>query len=639
MKLIQQALSLLLLTSGLAHAQERSLPQLIKSVNFSNVQIADTFWNRQQEKVARETLWACVSYTEERTGRIRNFERVSGRLKDSKGHEGIYYDDSDVYKAIEAIAYSLKNRPDEQLENKTDEWIDKIGSAQEKDGYLNTYYSLKGLENRWTDMEKHEDYCIGHLIEAGIAYYHATGKRKLMDIAIKAADHLLSEFGPGRKHWVVGHQGLELALVKLYKETEKKAYLSLADWFLKERGHGHGKGAIWDNPHMGKAYAQDELPLEGTSKITGHAVRAMYYYSGAADVAALLPRPAYVQAMENVWEDVVHRNMYVTGAIGSSNRNEGFTTPYDLPNEQAYGETCASVGMVFWNSRMFELSGKSKYYDVLERSLYNGCLSGISQEGRHFFYPNPLASQGATRKEWFGTACCPSNIARLIASVGNYIYAHTKDRLYVNLYIGSKASLELGENTVQIHQSDQYLESGKVHLNIHPSRPASFQLALRLPGWAAGAKTSGSLYENIRFQTFSPVLKVNHQPVPYELQDGYILVKRIWKENDQVELTFPMEAQLLRSHPSVAANENRLAIQKGPFVYCIEEIDQPELSRWLLSEKTIIVSEKKTTNGPESYALLLKDPSKQLPDLKAIPYYAWANRGKGKMEVWLQSVP
>ena len=354
----------------------------IEPVSFSEVTITDNFWKPRIEQVATTTLAACIYQTEEKTSRIRNFEIVGGSRQGK--FEGIFYDDSDVFKALEAIAYSLKNRPNPSLEKKADEWIDKIAAAQQKDGYINTYYTLNGLDKRWTDMSMHEDYNGGHLIEAAVAYYQSTGKRKLLDVAIRFAGHFDSLFGPGKKHWVTGHQELELALVKLYKVTQNKHYLDQAKWLLDERGHKYAQGYTWTE-WKDTAYAQDVKPVKEQTEITGHAVRAMYMYTGAADVASLTGDKEYMNAMKTVWEDVVHRNMYITGGIGSSGNNEGFSIDYDLPNEQAYCETCASVGMVFWNQRMNLLTGESKYFDVLERSLYNGALDGLSLSGDHFF--------------------------------------------------------------------------------------------------------------------------------------------------------------------------------------------------------------------------------------------------------------
>ncbi|MBS1935638.1 MAG: glycoside hydrolase family 127 protein, partial [Bacteroidetes bacterium] len=365
-------ISVILLSSG--HFSYAQVPlRQFEPIGFAQVQIDDNFWKPKIDKVATVTLQACINYTEYKTPRIRNFEIAAGKRKGK--FEGIFYDDSDVYKALEAISYSIKNHHDSLLEQKADEWIDKIAAAQLKDGYINTYFTLNGLDKRWTDMSMHEDYNGGHLIEAAVAYYNATGKRKLLDVAIRFADHFDSLFGPGKRHWVTGHEELELALVKLYKTTNDSRYLKLANWLLEERGHGYAYGYTWTD-WKDTAYAQDKTPVRDTKEITGHAVRAMYLYTGAADVASFTNDDGYVNAMKTVWDDVVNRNMYLTGGIGSSGNNEGFSVDYDLPNEQAYCETCASVGMVLWNQRMNLLTGESKYIDVLERSLYNGALDG-----------------------------------------------------------------------------------------------------------------------------------------------------------------------------------------------------------------------------------------------------------------------
>ncbi|MEY3432844.1 MAG: hypothetical protein RL131_780, partial [Bacteroidota bacterium] len=342
----------LFLISSLTWAQKS--PVKINPINFSQVEITDAFWKPKIEKVATKTLDACIYQTEIKTGRIRNFETVAKR--NGEKHQGIFYDDSDVYKAIESMAYAIGVTGSKSLEQKADEWIDKIAAAQQSDGYLNTFYTITGLENRWKDMSMHEDYCGGHLIEAAIAYFEATGKRKFLDVAIKWADHFDRQFGPGKEHWVTGHQELELALVKLYKTTKELRYLKLADWLLSERGKKVAKGYTWTE-WKDTGYTQDLVPVKEQSEITGHAVRAMYLYTGAADVAAHTGDQDYVKAMRRVWEDVVYRNMYITGGIGSAGSNEGFTVDYDLPNEQAYCETCASVGMVFWNQRMNSLTG------------------------------------------------------------------------------------------------------------------------------------------------------------------------------------------------------------------------------------------------------------------------------------------
>jgi uncharacterized protein len=632
---------LLLILPYLTFAQLKT----IEPVSFSEVTITDNFWKPRIEQVATTTLEACIFQTEVKTARIRNFEIVGGTRQGK--FEGIFYDDSDVFKALEAIAYSLKNKPNPTLEKKADEWIDKIAAAQQKDGYINTYYTLNGLDKRWTDMSMHEDYNGGHLIEAAVAYYQATGKRKLLDVAIKFADHFDSLFGPGKRHWVTGHQELELALVKLYKVTQNKKYLDHAKWLLDERGHKYAQGYTWTE-WKDTAYAQDVKPVKEQTEITGHAVRAMYMYTGAADVAALTGDEGYMNAMKTVWEDVVYRNMYITGGIGSSGNNEGFSIDYDLPNEQAYCETCASVGMVFWNQRMNLLTGESKYLDVLERSLYNGALDGLSLSGDRFFYGNPLASNGRhSRREWFGTACCPANIARLVSSLGDYIYNKSSDAVWVNLYVSSQTKLSINKNNINIEQKSNYPWDGDITVNVNPDKKSKFSLMLRVPGWATGQTVPGDLY---RFNktTFTPIgLKVNGKEYAYTLDKGYAVINREWKKGDVVNVSIPMEVQEVVSKETIKANEGRIALQRGPLVYCVEGADN-DGNAWniIVPENTTYTChyDSKLLNGImvieaavpvvsiAADGLSLKTETKTMT---AIPYYSWCNRGSNPMQVWL----
>ncbi|GGC26320.1 hypothetical protein GCM10011386_17930 [Parapedobacter defluvii] len=621
---------------------------LIRPIHFSEVILDDGFWKTYAHKVSEVTVPVCMEYTEAKTGRIRNFERAAGLLNDGKGHEGIYYDDSDVYKALEAIAYSLKIYPSPQVEKRADEWIDKIAAAQEPDGYINTFYTLTGLENRWSDMEKHEDYCAGHLIEAGIAYYYATGKNKLMNVGIRMADHMDSIFGPGKRNWVTGHQEVELALVKLYEATGNKNYLNLANWFISQRGHGYGVGRIWDNPAWGPRYCQDDQPIEAISHITGHAVRAMYYYTGVADVASYTKNTTYLNAMQRVWEDVVHKNVYLTGAIGSSRHNEGFTKSFDLPNAEAYGETCASVGMVFWNQRMNQLTGNAMYIDVLERSLFNGALAGISLTGDRFFYPNPLTSyEGDTRKEWFGTACCPSNIARLLASVGNYLYAHDEHDIWLNIYAGSKTTVSLKNNRVKLTQQTNYPWEGSVSLLLEPEHTGEFALHLRIPGWARNDAISGGLYRFANTETPDTEIRINGKPTQYKMVNGYAIVHNTWKKGDRVDIRIPMEIKRVLASDSVSQDRGKVALQRGPLVYCLEEADNasgifnvilkddvPLLETW----EPHLLGGIYTLSGEVEAVIPTPDRASattSVQPFKAIPYFAWANRGKQPMQVWI----
>ncbi|MGE0771175.1 MAG: glycoside hydrolase family 127 protein [Cyclobacteriaceae bacterium] len=617
----------------------------IDAVKFSEVTINDHFWKPRIDKVATVTIPVCMEQTEVKTPRIRNFEKVA-RGKGEK-HEGIFYDDSDVYKALEAIAYSLKNRPNPEIERRADGWIDKIAAAQQPDGYLNTFYTLGDMSKRWTDMSMHEDYNGGHLIEAAIAYYDATGKRKLLDVAIRFADHFDSLFGPGKRHWVTGHQELELALVKLFRVTGEKKYLKLADWLLEERGHKYAFGYTWSD-WKDTAYAQDVIPVKQQSEITGHAVRAMYLYTGAADVAAQTNDMDYMAAMKRVWEDVVYRNMYITGGIGSSGRNEGFSVDYDLPNENAYCETCASVGMVFWNQRMNLLTGEGKYVDVLERSLYNGASDGLSLSGDRFFYGNPLASDGQHyRREWFGTACCPANIARLIASLGDYIYAKSPDGIWVNLFVGSETHVALSGKKVTIRQVTSYPWGGDVEVRIDPEKKSNFKLRIRIPGWAQNVPAPGDTYQFLNPSVVSFSLMVNGKEASYEMENGYAVISRDWKKGDIVKLNLPMEAKRIVAKEEVKANLGRVALQRGPLVYCVEHVDndgnafnliipdnaklesqeQPDLLGGVVTLTAEVPVVKPTADGMGIETVRER--------ITLIPYYTWCNRGSGPMQVWI----
>lgn len=617
----------------------------LEPVNFSQVTITDSFWKPTLDKIATTTLQACIYQTEVKTPRIRNFEKVA-RNKNEK-HEGIFYDDSDVFKALEAIAYSLKNHPDPELEKKADEWIDKVAAAQLEDGYINTYYTLGRLNERWTDMSMHEDYNGGHLIEAAVAYYQVTGKRKLLDVAIRFANHFDSQFGPGKKHWVTGHQELELALVKLYQVTQDKKYLVMAHWLLEERGHKYAKGYTWTE-WKDTAYAQDVVPVREQKEITGHAVRAMYMYTGAADVAALTGDEGYMKAMQTVWEDVVYRNMYLTGGIGSSGSNEGFSVDYDLPNEQAYCETCASVGMVFWNQRMNLLTGNSQFIDVLERSLYNGARDGLSLSGDRFFYGNPLASDGRHyRREWFGTACCPANIARMVASLGDYIYGYSAQELWVNLFIDSNTSVQIGKQQVPVEMTTNYPWDGNIKIAFQPKTKTKFKLHVRIPGWVQGEAVPGDLYV-FEDKTAAPVtLNLNGKTIPVKIENGYAVIEREWKKGDQVELILPMDVKRIVAKADVKQDEGRVALQRGPLVYCVEGADnegqawnfvlpdqatfKTQFQKDLLEGITTIQFEAPVLNvAPDGLAV-----NTSTKTITAIPYYAWCNRGKNPMQVWL----
>ncbi len=643
MKRTISALTILLLAAACPLAAQSTL-QRYDPVNFSQVKVTDDFWNPKMKRVATTTLAACIYQTEVKTPRIRNFEKVA-RRKGEK-HEGIYYDDSDVYKALEAMAYSIATQKDSSLEATADRWIDAIAAAQMPDGYLFTYYELGDIDRRWTEIGKHEDYCAGHLIEAGIAYFNATGKRRLLDVAIRFADHIDSTFRLQNRKWFSGHQEIELALMKLYRLTGNDRYLKLADWYLAQRGRGY---YAYDGGWLTADYWQDALPVKDQKEITGHAVRAMYLYSGAADVAAVTGDTGYVRAMKTVWNDVVQRNMYVTGGIGATGDNEGFGTDYELPNDLAYCETCASVGMVFWNHRMNQMTGDARYMDVLERSLYNGALDGVSLKGDRFFYDNVLASDGKNeRREWFGTACCPSNISRLVASVGNYIYGVSGDGIWVNLFVGSETEVEAGGTKVALKMKTGYPWDGKVRIMVEPERDARFTLRLRIPSWTGNAIDQADIY---RFAggagTGEISLSVNGVRTGGDAERGYLLIDRSWTKGDVVEYDMPMEVRKVLARDEVTADRDRAAIQRGPLVYCVEGTDNggsawnivlPEDATFsttpydVAGERVVAIRAEMDAVGPTGDGTGVRVGRKTVT---AIPYYCWANRGGAEMQVWL----
>jgi len=615
--------------------------QKMKALSFSKVEIQDNFWKPRIYSVSKVTIPVCIDQTEVKTPRIRNFEKVAA--KKGEKHEGIYYDDSDVYKALEAIAYSLYNYPDKELEKKADEWVDKIAAAQLPDGYLNTFYTLNSLSERWTDMDKHEDYCAGHLIEAAIAYYNTTGKRKLLDVAIRLANHIDSVFRLQNHHWVSGHEEIELALVKLAGLTGNKKYLDLADWYLQQRGHGY----FLSRPRDQEQY-QDRYPVKQQTKITGHAVRAMYLYTGAADVAAAKNDSGYMNTMKQVWEDVVFRKMYITGGIGSSGKNEGFGDNYDLPNLQAYCETCASVGMVLWNHRMNLLTGDSKYADILERSLYNGALDGLSLKGDRFFYGNPLASEGDdSRSEWFGTACCPSNIARLVESVGNYIYAESNDAIWINLYIGSKGSFEVKNKKVQVSQETNYPWDGKVRISVFPERQTEFDLFIRIPGWAGNDPVPGNTYRYLESPSETITISLNGKPADYKIVKGYAVITKSWRKGDVVQLDLPMPVRRIVAISEIKDDINRVALQRGPLVYCFEHVDNdgktmniviPDNAAFKAEFKPDMLNGIVAISSNAPVVIVSENGLSVKPIIKnvvAIPFFSWANRGEGQMQIWM----
>ncbi len=610
-------------------------------VPFTDVAFADEFWAPRIETNRKVTVPYAFKKCEE-TGRISNFAKAGGLMEGK--FEGIYFNDSDLYKVIEGAAYSLKNHPDPELEKYVDGVIDKIAAAQWEDGYLYTFYSVprRQPEKRWTNVRgKHELYCAGHFFEGAVAYYQATGKRKVLDVAIRLADYIDSVFGPDKKRDVPGHEEIEIGLVKLYRVTGNEKYLKLAKFFLDERGRAEGH-------KLYGPYSQDHKPVVEQDKAVGHAVRAGYLYSGMADVAALTGDANYVKALDRIWQDVVSKKLYLTGGVGARRGGESFGNDYELPNKTAYCETCAAIANAMWNHRLFLLHGEAKYIDVLERVIYNGFLSGISLSGDKFFYPNPLASDGKhQRSPWFGCACCPTNIVRFMPSLPGYAYAHRGDIVYVNLFVGGSATIKMDDNTVRLRQETRYPWDGDVKITVEPKRSKEFAIYVRIPGWAQNQPVPSDLYRYLNKSRKKVTLKVNGKPFALDMDKGFTRIRRKWKKGDVVKLTLPMPIRRVLSHENVKDNAGKAALQRGPIVYCAEWPDnggrvsnlvlpddaalRPEYHKDMLSGVAVI-------RGKASSSYSSKDGKYTVTkeqDFAAIPYYAWAHRGKGEMAVWL----
>ncbi|MGB8490422.1 MAG: glycoside hydrolase family 127 protein [Bacteroidales bacterium] len=636
--------SILAFSSGCGRDTPEDYP--ISPVPFTSVRLTDDFWAPRIKKNATITIPIAFSYCES-SGRIKNFE-IAGGL-DTGRFQTIYpFDDSDVFKIIEGASYSLQTYPDPYLESYLDTLIGKISLAQEDDGYLYTNRTIaemhggKGLhewasKNRWEldSVLSHELYNLGHLYEAAVAHYQATGKRSLLNIAIKSADLVCRDFGPDKLKVYPGHQVIEMGLVKLYRVTGEKKYLDLAKFFLDIRGP------------KGEAYNQANKRVVDQTEAEGHSVRATYMYSGMADIAAIEKNGAYLNAITKIWEDIVYRKMYITGGIGASGGNEGFAAPYVLPNMSAYCETCASIGDIFTNHRLFLLHGESKYIDILEKTLYNSMLSGVSLSADRFFYPNPLESNGQhQRSAWFGCACCPSNVARFVPAIPGYMYATRGKELFVNLYISDEADISLGNKKVKIVQKTGFPWDGKVEIDMEPESQGKFELNLRIPGWALNEAIPGGLYKFVDRDSSRYTVMVNGKHVDPEVINRYVVISRNWKKGDKITLMLPMPVRQVVADVRVSDDRDKIAFQRGPVIFCAEWPDNKDSSvlNLVVDESKGFTSEfrKDLLGGTE----IIKatgyhtgnlidgrvDTSAQLVTL--IPYAFWNNRGPGQMRVW-----
>ncbi len=628
--------------TSLAHTFRRFSP-----VSFTNVRVDDVFWAPRLRVNRERTLPAQYRQCKE-TGRIDAFRLDWQPGVEPRPH---LFWDSDVAKWIEAASYCLATVSDPALEAQLDEVIALIAAAQQPDGYLNVYFTIVEPEKRWSNLRDcHELYCAGHLIEAAVAHFRATGKRALLDVLCRYADYIATVFGtePGKKRGYCGHEEIELALVKLYHATGEERYLRLSRYFIDERGwqphyfdieaeaRGEKREHYWARTYD---YCQAQAPVRELQEVAGHAVRAMYLYSGMADLAGLLNDQGLRGACERLWSDLCLRKMYLTGGIGPSRHNEGFTTPYDLPNHTAYAETCAAIGLVYWSHRLLQWDCDGKYADVMERALYNGVISGVSLDGEGFFYENPLASDGTHhRQAWFDCACCPPNIARLLASLGEYVYSQGADGVAVHLYVQGEGRMALADGTpVMLRQQTQYPWDGEACLVVEPETPASFTLRLRIPCWCRGFR-----------------VQVNGQPVEPPLERGYACLTRNWHTGDTVTLHLDMPVERVEAHPNVQEDRGRVALQRGPLVYCLEGCDNPFGARRVeLSDDArftarfdaallggVVVIEGDALLPDEDawsetlYAIAPPAPSRYV-SLRAVPYCTWDNRDPGEMVVWL----
>ncbi|QES89119.1 glycoside hydrolase family 127 protein [Rhizosphaericola mali] len=623
----------------------------IQPVVFTNVNLTDQFWKPKIEVNANVTIPYILKMCREH-GRIENFRKAAGLDKAGDKLTDFPFDDTDLYKLIEGASYSLQAHYNAELDRQLDTLIDIMGKAQESDGYLYTFRTAKVTHphewigaKRWEKEEdlSHELYNSGHLFESAVAHYEATGKKKYLNIAIKNADLLVRSFGPGKVQVWPGHQIVEIGLVKMYRVTGNLDYLKLAKYFLDIRGPKFGK-------EYASEYSQSNIPVVQQTEAVGHAVRATYMYTGMADVAALTDDQDYLNAIDKLWDDVVYRKLYITGGIGATGAGEAFGKAYELPNMSAYAETCAAIANVYWNERMFLLHGDSKYIDVLEKTLYNGLLSGVSLSGNRFFYPNPLASMGQhDRSAWFACACCITNVARFMPSMPGYIYAQNNNEAYINLYAANKSSLKLANGDIQLEQVTEYPWNGKISVVVDPKKNKDFTLKLRIPGWAQDEVVPGDLYHFTENNSANKIaIYVNGKLQNYTIEKGYAVIKHSWKKGDKVSFDLPMPVEKVLANDKVTADNGLFAFQRGPVVYCLEGKDQPD------SGVMNVVVDTATQFTPSympsklngivelrgnGYVVARQSNSDELiktnKEVVAIPYYSWNNRGAGEMEVWV----
>jgi len=649
-----------LILFGALHASAQKKDYPIRAVVFNQAKLSDNFWLPRLK--INETVTIPASFERcEKTGRVKNFVMAAE-------HTGkfctIYpFDDTDIYKTIEGASYSLSLFPDPKLDKYVDSLIKIIGAAQEPDGYLYTARTINPNDVgpwvgkvRWEKERElsHELYNAGHLYESAAAHYLATGKKSLLNIALKNADLVCSVFGPDKKHVAPGHEVVEMGLVKLYRITGDEKYLNTAKFFVEQRGHYKGYDPMSKDEWKNGMYWQDDKPVVDQTEAEGHAVRAGYLYSAMADVAALTGDKKMLQAVDTIWNNLVSKKLYVQGGAGAVGDGERYGTNYELPNTTAYNETCAAIANVFWNERMFLLHGDSKYIDVLEKILYNGLISGIGLDGKTFFYTNAMQVTNnfthpdlePERSGWFPCSCCPTNLVRLLPSVPGYIYAQKDDEVYVNLFISSSVSMKVENQEVAITQQNNYPWDGDLKFIINPKKSFAFQMLIRIPGWAQNEAIPSDLYSFKNNSDKKTVITVNGKEVNYEIKNGYAVIERNWKKNDVVEVKLPMEVRKVTANANVKNDIGKVALQRGPIMYCAEWADNNgKAANIVLPANTTFqaVFNPALLNGIETIhaevpAIIVSKNGESIQTEKhkftAIPYYAWANRGKGEMMLW-----
>jgi uncharacterized protein len=650
--------SLFVLTNTFLFGQNKDYP--IQALPFNKVKLTDNFWLPRLKINATVTIPASFERCE-KTGRVKNFIMAAAR---SGKFCSLYpFDDTDIYKTIEGASYSLSLFPDAKLEKYIDSLIAIIGAAQEPDGYLYTARTINPNDVgpwvgkvRWEKERElsHELYNAGHMYEAAAAYYLATGKKSFLNIALKNADLVCSVFGPDKKHVAPGHEVVEMGLVKLYRITGKKEYLQTAKFFVEERGHYKGYDTTSKDEWKNGIYWQDDKPVVDQTEAEGHAVRAGYLYSAMADVAALTGDEKLLNAIDTIWNNMVSKKIYVQGGAGAVGDGERYGDNYELPNSTAYNETCASIANVFWNERMFLLHGESKYIDVLEKILYNGLISGVGLDGKSFFYTNAMQIKNsfshpdmeATRSGWFPCSCCPTNVVRLLPSVPGYIYAQKDDQLFVNLFISSSVSLKIKNQQVGIEQKNNYPWSGDLVFNVNPTSTVTFSMLVRIPGWAKNDAIPSDLYSFKTNSEDKTIITINGKAIDYSMKNGYAVLNRTWKKNDLINMSLPMEVRRVVANKNVKNDIGKVALQRGPIIFCAEWIDNNgKAANIVMPADTKFSAEFKPDllNGVEilkaNVPVVLIDADggnlhTQQQAFTAIPYYAWANRGKGEMVLW-----